>query len=190
MLEMHSKQEAGTLDDADARSRATVEAQSHDELRRALERAVRRVCPKSLAEDAEDLVQESLIRLLTAHKLGSQGMISAAYLKKVAYSAVVDEIRRRRRRLAADAAPDHFDVEAAADETRTSAPDTALGNAIEMCLQRLQPDRKRALTLHLLGYSGSEVAHLLGCNAKRAENLTHRGLAQLREYLNDMGLSP
>jgi len=32
-------------------------------------RAVRRVCPRSLAEDAEDLVQESFIRLMRARKL-------------------------------------------------------------------------------------------------------------------------
>lgn len=153
-----------------------------------MERAVRRVCPKSLAADAEDLVQESLIRLFRARKLGGQGSFSAAYLKKVAYSAVIDEIRRRRRQPSVDAASD-IDLEATPDTT-SAAADTSLGNAMETCLRSLQPDRRRALTLHLLGYSGTEVASMLGCNAKRAENLTLRGLAQLRKYLQDMGLSP
>jgi len=183
-------QEVGTLDETGPGLHAAFEARNHHALHRDLERAVRRVCPKSLAEDAEDLVQECFIRLLRARKLGSENTLSAAYIKKVAYSTVVDEIRRRRRRLAADPAPSHVDVETAADESPAPSPDTALGNAMEICLQRLQPDRRRALTLHLLGHSGSEVARILGCNPKRAENLTHRGLAQLREYLNDMGLSP
>jgi RNA polymerase sigma factor (sigma-70 family) len=179
----------GTLDELNAASNVVLDTQRHQELRRDLERAVRRVCPRSLAEDAEDLVQESLIRLLTARKLDSESRVSAAYLKKVAYSAVIDEIRRRRRRPAAEPASD-IELESAADMTATPAPDTLLGNALETCLQRLQADRQRALTLHLLGYSGAEVAGLLGCNLKRAENLTLRGLAQLREYLNEMGLWP
>jgi RNA polymerase sigma-70 factor (ECF subfamily) len=186
---MESKARVNTLDESDAASHAVLERQQHEELRRHLERAVRRVCPKSLAEDAEDLVQESLVRLFTARKLGSDNQVSAGYLKKVAYSAVVDEIRRRRRRPATDSACD-FEIEAAPDMTSTPAPDTLLGNALETCLQRLQVDRQRALTLHLLGYSGAEVAGILGCNLKRAENLTLRGLAQLREYLHEMGMWP
>jgi RNA polymerase sigma factor (sigma-70 family) len=150
---------------------------------------VRRVCPRSLAEDAEDLVQESLIRLLRARKLDGASDVSATYLKKVAYSTVIDEIRRRRRQVPAVAGAD-TDIEAAPDETRSTTPDTGLGNAMEVCMQRLQDQRRRALTLHLLGYSGPEVASMLECNAKRAENLTLRGLAQLRECLHAMGLSP
>jgi RNA polymerase sigma-70 factor, ECF subfamily len=189
MFEISRWQWVGTLDESDAVSRAVLETQRYQALRRALEQAVRRVCPKSLAEDAEDLVQESLIRLLRARKLSSQSEVSGAYLKKVAYSAVIDEIRRRRRRPPIDSAS-AIDLESASDVPSTPAPDTSLGNALETCLQRLHADRRRALTLHLLGYSGAEVASMLGCNLKRAENLTLRGLAQLREYLNEMGLWP
>src|SRR5687767_8668045 len=117
----HLQGEADTLDDSDARTRAIFEAQGHEVLRRDLERAVRRVCPRSLAEEAEDLVQEAFIRLLRARKFDSKDAVSAAYLKKVAYSAVVDEIRRRRRRPVTDSVPDYMDVEAAPDETRTAA---------------------------------------------------------------------
>lgn len=158
-----------------------------------MERAVRRVCPSSLAQEAEDLVQESFIRLIKSRKLENPETLSATYLKKVAYSAVIDEIRRRRRR-----PPASSSVEGELDElsdTSTAPPEEStmgdsLGNALEVCLQRLQDDRRQALTLHLLGYTGAEVAHMLGCNAKRAENLTLRGLTQLRQHLADMGLWP
>jgi len=190
MLAMSSREEDLTLDDVDRRSRATCEAQSHAQLRRDLMRAVRRVCPPSLADEAEDLVQESFIRLLRARKLDSQSSVSTAYLRTVAYSAVIDEIRRRRRRVAVEPVSDDIEAEAVAGEHAAAAPDTSLGKAMEICLQRLDPDRRRAVTLHLLGHSGSEIANILGCNLKRADNLTHRGLAQLREYLHEMGVSP
>ena len=178
-----------TQDEADRAPPAVLDAQAHEALRRDLVRAVRRVCPRSLAEDAEDLVQESLIRLFRAHKLEGDSNVSTTYLKKVAYSAVIDEIRRRRRRIVVVAEVDP-DLEAATDEASSTTPDIGLGNAMEICMQRLLDQRRQALTLHLLGYSGPEVARMLECNAKRAENLTLRGLAQLRECLQGLGLSP
>jgi RNA polymerase sigma-70 factor (ECF subfamily) len=178
--------EVGTLQDVDLQSCA----QADRSLLRDLERAVRRVCPRSLVQDASDLVQDSFIRLIRARKLDGQSTLSATYLKKVAYSAVIDEIRRRRREPAADLASDDADIEVAADHMHEEASDTALGSAMEACLQRLQPDRRRALTLHLMGHSIAEIACMLECNAKRADNLVHRGLAQLRAFLHEMGLRP
>jgi len=177
------------MPDALARPRAAIDPQTQLALRRELERAVRRVCPRFLAQDAEDLVQESFMRLLKASKVDPAEGLTATYLKKVAYSAVIDEIRRRRRQLALDAGPDGGEIETAVDETR-SMPETAVGNAIAACLQRLQLDRRRALTLHLLGHTGAEVAGMLACDAKRAENLTLRGLAQLRDCLTGLGVTP
>jgi RNA polymerase sigma-70 factor (ECF subfamily) len=170
-------------------TRPASEAQAHEQLRRDLVRAVRRVCPPSLAVDAEDLVQDSLIRLLRANKLDGGGNLSATYLKKVAYSAVIDEIRRRRRRISTIGGLE-TDIEATLDEARSTTPEVALGNAMEICMQAIQDHRRRALTLHLLGYSGAEIAGMLECNAKRAENLTLRGLAQLRECLHGKGFGP
>ena len=134
-------------------------------------------------------MQESFIRLMRAGKLEDASDVSASYLKKVAYSAVIDEIRRRRRQPAAVSSSE-VDVEATPDERPATTPDTALGNAMEKCMQRLEDDRRRALTLHLLGHAGAEVAQMLECNAKRAENLTLRGLAQLRDCLQASGVSP
>jgi DNA-directed RNA polymerase specialized sigma24 family protein len=82
------------------------------------------------------------------------------------------------------------ELEAICDASTANSEHSSLGHALETCLQRLQADRRQALTLHLLGYTGAEVAHMLSCNLKRAENLTLRGLAQLRQHLVDMGLWP
>jgi RNA polymerase sigma-70 factor (ECF subfamily) len=189
LVERTGNRQMSTVSESSRDARVVLDTPAHRALRQQLEWAVRRMCPRSLAADAEDLVQESFIRLLRAHKLDGDAELAPAYLKKVAYSAVIDEIRRRRKQLAENPAM-RVDVEVAADELVAASSDTALGHAIEAGMQSLSDDRRRALTLHLLGYSGTEVATLLGCNVKRADNLTHRGLAQVREYLLRLGLKP
>ncbi len=182
-------QEECALDDPPARSSAAARVPDHALLRRQLERAVRTTCPRWLADEAEDLVQDAFIRLMKSGRLDDADL-SPAYLKKVAYSAVIDEIRRRRRRMDTPADHNDDDVEAVPDQAPSGPAREALGRAIEASLERLVPDRKRAVTLYLLGYSGPEAARLLDCTPKRAENLTYRGLGQIRQYLNDLGLAP
>lgn len=182
-------QEGFALEDGTLSSPAAALGAEHQLLRRQLERAVRMTCPRWLAEDAEDLVQDAFIRLLKSGRLTDPDL-SPAYLKKVAFSAVVDEIRRRRRQTQDQARDDNADLESIADPSPSGPAREELGHAIEASLARLVPDRKRAVTLYLLGYSGAETARLLDCTAKRAENLTYRGLGQLRELLKDLGFTP
>ncbi|MFP3941602.1 MAG: sigma factor, partial [Thermoanaerobaculia bacterium] len=67
------------------------------ELRRQLVRAVERTCPRWLSSEADDLVQNALIRVLEIRRRREgEAEFSSFYLRRAAYSAVVDEIRRRR----------------------------------------------------------------------------------------------
>ena len=158
------------------------------ELRADLVRAVRRVCPTWLSQDADDLVQESLIRVLQRQRRGEQAIeISTAYLKKVAYSAVIDEIRRRRRRVEAGERSE-VPVEALVSGTDQFG-DAAIGEGIRRCLEQQNLDRRRALTLYLLGNSIDATARLLQSTQKRAENLIYRGLQHLRKCLTEQGLT-
>lgn len=174
------------LEDTDvpAAQRVPVLPAHYAELRSRLVGAVRRVCPPWLAADAEDLVQDALIRLVQRNdRLGGNLSVTSAYLKKVAYCAVVDEMRRRQRLADFGAAGSEIEQEDLVDPAAPAHEDAAVGRAITDCLQAQSSDRRRALTLHLLGHSVPETARILGCNAKRAENLVYRGLAQLRDCL-------
>ena len=42
-------------------------------------------------------------------------------------------------------------------------------------------NRRRAVGLHLRGFTSTEIAQLLGWTEPKARNLTHRGLKDLRE---------
>jgi len=152
---------------------------------------VGRVCPAWLANDREDIVQNAMTRLMMSSEAeGGDLEYSATYLRKVAYTHVVDEIRRRRRRKESALEV----VEEAGSVLASSSPGpedssvgSELGRAIRGCLEGLVAPRRQAVSLWLLGHSYKEIAERLGWNRKRAENLVTRGRENLRECLAEKG---
>lgn len=174
---------------------SALSARDVDGLRADLARAVRRICPSSLADRADDLVQVALMRVVEIQKRSEgNAELSTFYLQRAAKSALIDEIRRIRRRQ--EVALDEAMVESQpaarapdADPERAAAG-RELGRAIQRCLGRLIRPRKVAVTLHLLGHSVPEEARLLGWSVKRVENLVYRGMADLRGCLELAGAAP
>jgi RNA polymerase sigma-70 factor, ECF subfamily len=134
-----------------------------------------------------------MMRVLNVRRREENISLSSSYLYKVAYAVVVDEMRRAQWRRetpleregvaepqvpAADAGP----------ERRAVAREIADG--IHDCLSHLDEPRGLAVTLHLQGDSLAEAAQTLGWSVKRTENLTYRGLADLRKCLATKGLKP
>lgn len=173
-------------------------------LRRQLVVSVRRTCPSWLGAEADDMVQTALLRVLDAgaKRSDDEGSIElrASYLRKAAYSAVVDEIRRRKRRREIPLEDDGVDVDPPAEagpiralpadepdpERRSVSREAA--RAIRSCLGEMVRSRRRAVTLYLQGHRIKEVGALMGWDPKRAENLIYRGLADLRECLDRQGV--
>lgn len=171
-----------------------VDRELTTEIRRRLSLAVRRVCPGWLASQAEDIVQTALMRVLEAANKRGEGnpVLASLYIDKAAFSALVDEIRRLRRRredpseearLIAVPAP-------AASNPETLAAGREIREGIGGCLADLAASRRLAVTLHLQGHSVPEVATILRWRVKKAENLVYRGLADLRRCLATKGLAP
>jgi len=164
-------------------------------LRAELTRAVRRICPAWLADRADDLVQVAWMRVVEIQNRseGNAGL-STFYLQRAAHSALIDEIRRRRRRqeVALDQAmvETHPAARAPEADPERAAAGRELGRAIQSCLGRLIRPRQVTVTLHLLGHSVPEAARLLGWSVKRVENLVYRGLADLRGCLELAGATP
>ncbi len=162
-------------------------------VQRQLAAAVRRTCPPFLADRADDLVQMALIKLMDHAERSEENLeVSSSYIWKVAYSAVIDEIRRERRRREI---PLHDEVDCREPtaqepdpESRTSA--RRVGEGILGCLRGMIEPRRIAVTLHLLGHTVPEISRLVDWEAKRADNLVYRGLADLRSCLEKKGLKP
>ncbi len=164
-----------------------------EKIRATLAVAVRRTCPPWLASDAEDITQEALLKVVRIlERNEGEAELSSSYLWRVAYSATIDEIRRRRRHREVSMDDETMTAEpinpAPSPESRSMA--TGIGQAIRDCLDGLIASRRRAVTLHLVGHTVSEAASLLGWPFKRTENLIYRGLADVRGCLERKGITP
>lgn len=156
-----------------------------------LARAVTRICPAWLLAQRDDVVQVALLRVVDVRRR-SDAELKPAYLRRVAWSALVDEIRarRRRREVALDDGPVPDARPARGPTPEEHVATVEIGRGIADCLARLAQDRRLAVTLHLQGHSVPESATLLAWSAKRTENLVYRGLADLRACLDAKGLRP
>jgi RNA polymerase sigma factor (sigma-70 family) len=162
-----------------------------ERIREALQRAVRRFCPRWLATDREDLVQAACVRVLQASKRSGKepGSFEASYLWRVAHSAVMDEIRRRRREGPLDVNSSPSAVEDAHDP-ESDLRAALVREAIREGVRTLSPARQGAVMLYLHGFSLADSARILGWNSKRVDNQRYQGLAELRRYLEKRGLEP
>lgn len=152
-----------------------------------LRAAVGRACPSDLAAHREDLVQVALLRVLEHEGQGEQNQVrTASYLWRVAFSVIADEIRRRRAEgLRSRRSTVH---EESGQQGATPLPE--LGVGIRDCLGDLAEPRRMAVLLHLEGFRAEEASRVLHWDVKRVQNLTYRGLADLRRCLEGKGLVP
>lgn len=167
------------------------------QLHRDLVKAVDRVCPRWMADRADDLVQVALMRVMEVQrKKEGTAELSAFYLKKVAYSALIDEIRRLRRRqevsLEGGGTDEEesvvFDPSAPGPDPERASAGREVGRAIRDCLGLMVAPRRHAVTLNLQGHSVPEIGKLMGWTPKKAENLVYRGMSDLRGCLGSKGI--
>lgn len=160
-------------------------------LRRALERAVRGVCPPWLREQREDIVQNALMRVVRILESDEEKRIWAhSYLWKLAFTETAAEIRRRRVRREEPMEPEHLEREPARGDPEQAAASREIGLAIVDCLGGVIESRRRPVLLKLYGFGLTETARLLGLERKRVDNLLYRGLADLRRCLQGKGIRP
>lgn len=158
-----------------------------------LTRAVRKVCPPWMNDRRDDLIQAAMMKVMAIEQRSEGNReLTSSYLYRVAHSALVDEIRRLRRRREVDLDETAAQVESrtSGDDPERSAASREIGHGIQDCLTTMLQDRRLAVTLHLQGHSVPEAASILDWTAKRTENLVYRGLADLRTCLEGKGLRP
>ena len=141
-------------------------------------------------DDVEEVLQDVRIRLWKTQASDENlDALSASYLKKVAMSAAVDLLRRRRRLPTASIhdLSDGPDMPAALRvPSGDRADDVELARCFELALAHLPRNRRLAAQLHLEGYSRDEIAILTGWTEAKVRNLIYRGLDDLRVHLRSI----
>jgi len=152
-------------------------------------------------DDAEDIVQETFLRVMSAHGADS-GQVPAALLRGVARN-VVRELWRRRRGLSLgelDAGRDEADCVAASDGPARSAERSEERSRVLLSLLRARAEHVDALvSLYWRGHTVRDIAADSGRTieairstlrrALRASRRSLRGSAQRKTHADDPGNS-
>ena len=144
--------------------------------------------------DLEDVLQEVRIRLWRARSRPQSERIepvSASYVYRVAVSAAVDLLRRRRARGAEQTVALEETEEPIADHSNParSLEASELSAQVARAIESITPSRRPVVRMYLAGYSGEEVTKMMGWSEAKTRNLLYRGLADLRERLKEMGIT-
>lgn len=154
-----------------------------------LARFVRAACPPWLRYQLDDLTQMAAIKIIRG---AEQPPYGPAFLRRVAYSIVIDELRRLRRNREVQMSPSLPDRIANSNDLspETRARGAEVGAELVKCVEQLIPSRRRAVVLYLQDLDVPEIARRLQVPRKKASNLVYRGLADLRELLSQRGIEP
>jgi RNA polymerase sigma-70 factor (ECF subfamily) len=131
------------------------------------------------AFDGEDAVQDALAKALAARDAGVIAANPEAWLFAVTHNAVLDALRKRRRRAAREAA--------AMDEAPAATADSrAAASAGLRTFLRLPPAQRATVILaDVLGHSLDEIAGTLGMSLAAVKAALHRGRKRLRELASE-----
>lgn len=138
------------------------------------------------APDAEDVVQEAMIRLW---RIAPNWRLGEARVTTWLYTVVLnlcrDRLRRSGRGVPLETIPEPQDPGRGAAE-RMEDDDRV--RALNSALQQLPERQRRAVELrHLEGLSNPQIAEILGVNVAAVESLTARGKRKLAEILTAHG---
>jgi len=134
--------------------------------------------------DAQDLVQETLLRVRKGLRTYRPGSMEG-WLSRIVTNAFLDDVRRRRRRPVAslgDAPEGVFGSVPAADEAMMA---DALPSDIQQALLRVPEEFRVAVVLSdVVGLSYQQISEALGTPLGTVRSRIHRGRALLREALS------
>lgn len=136
-------------------------------------------------EAADDLVQETFVRLINELQKGRQPENLQAWLFRVCSNLVVSGARRRNvaQRFIAQITPHDTEVDAEYETLRREMSGELLDG-----LARLAPDARVALVMAAHGFSGREIANALGRTETSTRTMMFRAREQMRVILADQGV--
>lgn len=140
------------------------------------------------AQDAEDLTQETFIRVFRSLSSYQPGTFEG-WLHRITTNLFLDMVRRRSR-IRMEALPDDYDrVPADGPGPEQVFHDARLDPDLQSALDSLAPEFRAAVVLcDIEGLSYEEIGATLGVKLGTVRSRIHRGRQALREYLAHNGV--
>jgi RNA polymerase sigma-70 factor (ECF subfamily) len=160
---------------------------SHDELLEQLRPAAFGIAYRMLGSvaEAEDVVQESLLRLHGALEEGQRIESPRAYVATIATRLAIDELRSaraRRESYVGEWLPEPLITDTAADPARHVEMADSLSMAFLVLLESLSPEQRAVLLLHdVFDYGYGEVAEIVGKSEPNVRQLAVRARRHVEE---------
>jgi RNA polymerase sigma-70 factor, ECF subfamily len=137
------------------------------------------------ADEAADVIQESLVRAYKSLRRCTDRANFKGWLFRIVSNQCKTHLKRRRRD--ADSLLDHADDLAAPDDAGADAEAEDVRGRVHDALQRLPAEQREALVLkYVEGVSLPEMAGLLGASVPALKMRLLRGRAALRETLGGL----
>ena len=148
-------------------------------------------CGRDRGLDADDIEQEVRIKLWKMLESDKTLDFPASYIQKVVATTVIDALRRAEVRHAESL---EADVEPAVDPSFVGPmqPDRHAGHGnwgqlLLRCIAELPERRRMPVQLALQGFKADEIASMTGCSVAAAQQLSYRGIEDLKIRLKELG---
>jgi RNA polymerase sigma-70 factor, ECF subfamily len=133
--------------------------------------------------DAQDLVQEVLLRVRRGLETYRPGSLEG-WLSRIATNAFLDEVRRRRRRPTLALPDDPDRVLQGAEDAEAALAATTLPDDVQDAIRALPDEFRAAVVLcDVVGLTYDEIARELGIPVGTVRSRIHRGRSTLRGVL-------
>jgi len=143
---------------------------------------------------ADDVFQEVAIRVLKVLESDREIENISSYIYRTTANVIIDLARKNSRHLNDVTLPEHNDEQFQVDlASQNSEPDQMLidretQRSILAAIESLPESRRIAVKMRLQGYSVLEMVELTGWSYYKAENLSKRSMAALKEKLKLMNI--
>ena len=135
--------------------------------------------------EAEDVIQEALLRLHQTLECGEPIASPRAFLATVTTRLAIDELRSaraRRERYVGEWLPEPILTDELEDPTRQAEMADSLSVAMLVLLESLSPEQRAALLLHdVFDYGYGEIAPIVGKNEDNVRQLATRARRHLEQ---------
>ena len=141
-------------------------------------------------ENAEDVVQETLLRAYRKLHLFDARSQFGTWLHRIAVNCSMDLMRKKARHSAHETPEERDELESMVAEgphPDRLAASSEIGRSVARVLQDLSPTERTAFVLrHFEGYSSVEIAKMLGIRAGASRHAVFRAVRKLRAALGPL----